>query len=227
MICLSALAQVQPEEDTVQRYATMQLNPIQRDWKPSMIRVGYDLSRVAMTAFTAYNQSQKAWLEIDTHNLFLVGEYGFDKYTRSKEYEYSNEGSYWKLGIDANLIRYDLKRNVLSMGFRYCQSTYSDELTFVRNSDFFGDTEKTVENTSLKSQWLEYVVGLKIRMWKELFLGYSFHLKFAKHVDGEGILFPYDIPGYGLAERRTEFAFHYHVYWTIPFRDKLIPENPR
>lgn len=196
-------------------------------WKPSLLRIGYDLARPSSSIFDPNDFSQEVSAEIDLHSFFLVSEIGFSTLNQPGP-GYEADGFYYRVGFDANLIPYDKLRNVISFSFRYAGSAFNHSLSTVVPNDF-GEDQVSISERGLSSWWLEGGLAMKVNVWKNLFIGYGFRLRFANNFNGADELLPAEIPGYGRVfndgrdKRGSVVGFHYSLFWTIPFWDKPVP----
>jgi hypothetical protein len=70
----------------------------------------------------------------------------------------------------------------------------------------------------MSAKWGELTVGLRVKIWKEFWMGYTARMKFFPTIGNAGEIQTYDVPGYGLAAKRTYYGFNYQVFWRIPFK---------
>ena len=191
------------------------------------MRFGYDVSRLALTIATPNRFAQQVSVETDLNNLFLVADFGYDNRDVSAA-GYNSRGAYFRIGVDANLIRYDKNRNAITFGLRYGRSRFQHSLQ-TEISDVFGTRSISIEEKGLNSDWLEAGIGLKIRLSKHFQMGYTVVGRFMQNFRNSDELLPFHIPGFGRAftEGREKIGFsvgfQYNLFWTIPFREKPIP----
>ncbi|MDW3196251.1 MAG: DUF6048 family protein [Cytophagales bacterium] len=196
-------------------------------WKPSFVRIGYDISRPGISLFSPGRFSQEGSIEIDFKDLFLVSEFGYEESSQSTP-GYSNSGFYYRVGVDANMIRYDQSKNVITFGLRYASANFQHEFNTTFTDDF-GTRDINEKETGVTASWFEVLMGMKVRVWRQLFMGYGFRLKFANSVKEDGAILPFEMPGYGRVfndgreKRGLVLGFHYAFYWTIKLRDKPVP----
>ena len=193
------------------------------DWNPSLVRFGGDIASLATTMLDNNRAVAEGMAEIDFGNWFLVGEIGRESILRGESFSYDSKGNFWRVGADVNMIPFSPDRHVFSVGFRYGQSTFNETLIDPLQSF-------STSNLNLKASWLELTGGLRMRMWKQLYMGYQVRLRgFKRLSDEETMLQTFDIPGFGrnkrtgTSVRNNAFGFNYYIYWTIPFREKKIP----
>jgi hypothetical protein len=211
-----SLAQVAPD--------TASFQPKEKvDWKPSLIRVGYDLGSTALTLTSSTHQRQELMAEVDFGNWFVVGEVGAHSINRGDGYDYSSVGNYWRVGLDKNLTPKLPGRHIVSVGFRYASSGFDEALDYAGYS---------FRNANMTASWVEITSGIRMKLWKQLYLGYQLRLRGFKRLSSEsGELETFDVPGFGRNKRSGNtvrsggVGFSYYIYWTIPFREKeLVPE---
>ena len=94
-------------------------------------------------------------------------EAGFQDFTRSgafgqtdanrisSDYNYTNSGSFFRLGPEVNLIKINPLGGAFTFGFRYARSSFSDRLDFSRNDLLFGDNGYSYQNDNANLAWLE------------------------------------------------------------------------
>ncbi len=200
-------------------------------WKPSYLRIGYDVSRTVSSITSPRDFTQEVSAEIDFHSLFLVAEVGFASNEKPTP-GYDAQGIYYRVGIDANLIPYDKLRSAILFSVRYAGANFQQSLATTIN-DSFGERAISVNEKNLRSSWLEAGLGMKVQVMQNLFIGYSFRLRFANRLNGHSQLLPAEVPGFGRTfndgreKRGLGVGFHYGFFWRIPFWDKPVPVKKR
>lgn len=195
------------------------------DWAPSAIRVGTEITG---PVFGLFDNDLSAWevtADMDFHKYFLVLDYGYEQRIREGEqFRFETSGNYWRAGIDMNFLTSDPSRSVLFFGLRYARSSFSGDLTFITSDTLvFGDGNINYTFTDYTAQWGEAVVGLKVQVFNNFYLGMTGRFKFAISIDGELAVSAYEVPGFGIADDNSSFGLDYYVYYRIPWRNKPIP----
>ena len=72
----------------------------------------------------------------------------------------------------------------------------------------FTNEERSISNSSLTTNWGELVTGLKVKIWKVLWLGYTARFRFGADNFERNELIPHYIPGYGRADKTVSWAFN-------------------
>jgi len=199
----------------------------QNKFVPTSIRFGTELALLGITAFNSDRSAFEFTTDIDFHKYYLSFDYGYaDRIRNESKYIYQSTGNYFRIGPDINFLYYDKRSSVLFLGVRYARSNYDDKLTFLREDPSYGTLTIERENNDLEASWVELLIGLKVRIWKELYMGYNLRFKFSRSFEVDN-LFPFDIPGYGSAEDRSRFDLNYYIYYKIKWKEKPIPPKPR
>ena len=102
-----------------------------------------------------------------------------NKTTLDDQLNFTTKGSYFKIGFDYNAYENWLDmENMVYVGMRYGVSTFSqtlNEYTIYNRTNYF--PENTVisgqKMDNLNSQWLEFVLGVKAKIFNNFFLGFS------------------------------------------------------
>jgi len=108
-------------------------------------------------------------------------------------------------------------------GVRLAKAFYDDRVTFTIIDNNYGEISQFRRNFGLVAKWVEFTAGIKVRMWKNLYLGYTGRLKFSKDLKGDEAIRPFDIPGYGKSGKRSLFGINYYITYLIRWKDKPLP----
>lgn len=203
---------------------------IPRDWKPSMLKINYDMVPAFSSVFGAERTGQAFQASIDFDQFFFTAEYGQESTRRGETFDYQSDGTYFSFGPEVNFLRLNTEGHGIIFGLRYGHAEFSDQLSFTRDSTYFGGPDPqliTNGNPNLKANWMEMTLGLSAKVWKNLYMGYTVRYKVLRQVKGIGEMAPYDVTGFGLYEDNTGVRFNYYIGWAIQFREKyeeLLPE---
>ena len=189
-----------------------------RSFQPSGIRVGVETIGLIKSFTGAKAGGKELFADIDFGRYLVAVEAGesFRNLT-IKDGTYSNEGKYLRLGVDVNFLKKDPDRNMFFLGFRYGRAVYGEKLDYLYNTGI-GAVNMDVEQKQLKSGWLELTTGLRVRVVKFFWMGYTARLKFGSSVPDESPIAPYEIPGYGLTFKKPWWGFSYYLMFRIPFK---------
>jgi hypothetical protein len=212
ILLLVSFAASAQKRDTVTQ-DSVKLKP---DFRPTGLRFGTDV--VAIIKSTT-DKTFNVWEingDIDFYRYYLAVDYGYwaRDYT-AYDAQYSNDGTYWRVGADVNFLKKDPDKNMFFFGLRYGSSVFSEKMLIQKIDPVWGDISTTLTNSNVHAQWFEVTTGLKVKMLKMIWLGYTVRLKFA--LDN---MMPSDVPGYGRADASSYWGFNYHIFIRIPVRKK-------
>lgn len=194
----------------------------QSQYFPTAVRVGTDVLGLGQTIFGDSRQRIEANGDLAIDKYFLALDMGIDNLDLQKEtFSYSSEGYYFRTGIDVNFMPEDEDHNAIFFGVRYARSYFKDNLQWQAESGYYPISAIESGNEKLRGGWAELVGGMKVNVWKNLFVGYTVRFKFIRSVKGEGNLIPYEMPGYGPYESKNRIGFNYQVHWRIPFKSRM------
>jgi hypothetical protein len=197
-------------------------------YAPSAVRVGGDPGMLLYRLFSEKRSFFEAEGDIDIDRFFLVADWGLSGVTiEEPTYKYENDGTYRRFGIDINFMHDDPNLNVAFFGIRHGHSNFSDKLDYktqaVIQSDIkWPNTTETTSNDWVRANWLELNTGLKIRVVKQLYMGFTVRYKLFLALKGTEDLRPYYIPGFGKNIGTSAAGFNYYISYRLPFRKKII-----
>ena len=181
------------------------------------LHVGFDLIGGAKTVL----QDNLDWLNftagLDIYKYSLTVEYGQERRLfESGTSQYEAEGSYFRAGPDVNFLFRDPDRSALFLGLRYAFNTFSDNLTYQLDDPVWGQGQEMLTNTDLKADWFELVAGMRVKLFRAVWMGYTGRYKFAVDTFEDQALIPQHIPGYGRADLRSTWEFNYWLMIRLP-----------
>ena len=203
--------------------ATKKIPKPKKDFSPTGIRVGTDLIDLGKTFSGKTFQGWEVNGDIDLANYYLTADIGsWSKDVLLSNGEYSNGGNYFRIGADINLLGKDPDKNMFFFGFRYGRSMFHESLTYTATSSpptLFPPATYQVSNGSVSGGWAELTSGLRVKIWKSLWMGYTARLKFAPGTKGnDPSLATYDMPGYGIISNKPWWGFNYQVFWRFAWK---------
>jgi hypothetical protein len=159
---------------------------------------------------------------------YIFAEAGYENIDfKNKHYNYSSNGSFFKLGMEYDLLKMKKKvvgRNdnlLLGAFYGYALQQHSAPNYLIRN-DYWDDYHGTFGNNTVNSHWLEISLGPRAEMFKNFFLSWSLHILFTVYQDKNGIMLPYLIPGYGNGNNKVNATFSYNIEYLIPWKKEKI-----
>lgn len=202
---------------------------------PTGLRVGTDMiSLVRSQLYDDFN----AWevsADVDVHRYIVSVDFGSWRRNFSADSAgsysstYRNDGHYWRIGIDANFLTRDPERNAFFLGLRHGQASYSEYMSVMATDTIWGPRARDYVSTGVKARWFELTAGLKVKMWKFIWMGYTGSLKLGLKTDENAPILSHDVPGYGRTDKDTGWGFTYQIFFRIPFRpvQSILPPKKK
>jgi len=209
------------------------------------IRFGVDLSR-PITKWLGEGYSGIEFVGDYRFNqkLYIAGEFGREKKTKQEDlYNFTTTGSYIKVGVDYNTYaNWYGEQNSIFIGGRYAFGTFNHILNsyqifdadrYWNPADFPLGSIEAKEFNGLNASWLEAVVGVKVELFANIYLGGSARIGFLisqKRPENFGNLF---IPGFNKVTDGAKFGvgYNYSLTYFLPLykkakKPKKIKEEP-
>jgi hypothetical protein len=216
---LAGLASAQTNRDTVST------DTVRNRYLPTAIRVGTDVIALIKSNIQDDFKGWEVNGDVDFFRYHLAFDYGKSAQTyRTDSADYDNDGRYWRAGVDVNFLLKDPERNIFFIGFRYGQSNFSEQMTIRSIDPVWGALTRDYNNPDVTSHWTELTTGIKVKIYKFIWLGYTARFKFGLKNSGDVEMLPHDVPGYGRTNKETTWGFNYQIILRIPVRKQ--PEGP-
>jgi hypothetical protein len=158
---------------------------------------------------------------------FLAAELGYLENTDHEDFfDFTTNGSYIKVGADFNAYKNWIgMENIIVVGLRYSFSTFNQTVNqYTVNATPFLPEKNITDSTkydNLNAQWAEFVLGMKVEVLHNVFLGFFFRgnvLISSKQPDNFKNLF---IPGFNKVYLNDNgFSFNYTISYLIPLYRK-------
>lgn len=204
------------------------------------LRVGVDLSRPTLS----FLKDNYTGLELVgdfrlTDRWWLAAELGNEE-RRQEEilgesllYSYTTSGSYLKAGADYNTYtNWFGMRNQIHVGGRLAFSTFSQNLEnfrffdsnrFFSPDEFVLGSEEPQEFSGLNATWLEFVVGMKAEIFKNIYVGISARLgHLVTNTEDENFRNLW-IPGFNKVTENAQWGvgYNYTLSYFLPLYKKV------
>lgn len=194
---------------------------IRSKYWPTGVRLGTDIFAIGRGFADVSLNGWEVNADVDLYRYYLAVDYGsWARALQSDTGNYSNNGNYWRAGVDVNFLLKDPDRNMFFIGARFGHSTFSEQLDVVTIDPVWGTQQGTYTNTNVNARWLELTSGLRVKMWKMIWMGYTIRYKFGLSHDATQAMEPHDVPGYGRTDKEAYWGFNYVVLVRIPFKNE-------
>lgn len=198
------------------------------------LRVGVDLSKILLSTLDEnYTGLELVGDYRLKQNLYIAAELGNEKLTKQEDlYNFTTSGSYLKLGVDYNVYEnWFGMNNLIHVGGRYAFSTFGNTLNnyqifstnrYFENEQFAFGSDVAEEFSGLNASWIEAVIGTKVELFSNLYLGASVRLGILI-TNKEDNRFPnLWIPGFNKVTDNSRFgaSYNYTISYFIPLYKK-------
>lgn len=193
---------------------------VKPSYLPTGVRLGTDLISLVRPSFDDSFNGWEVNADVDFYRYYLAVDYGHweRNWISEGQAAYSNNGNYWRVGADVNFLKKDPDRNMFFLGLRYARSRFSDQMAVTSEDPVFGSSTELVGNQNVPASWVELTTGLRVKIWKIFWLGYTARLKFGLNMPDTPDMAPSDVPGYGRADKESYWGFNYQLFIRIPTR---------
>jgi hypothetical protein len=200
--------------------------------------VDFDLGEPFLHVVNSNRFGMNASVQADfLHTFFPVFEMGYSTYEGASylieqpgNYSYQVNGTYYKIGVDFNILSKDYTKKVIALGYlgiRYCISPFDYRIENLPVNDFYWSETPDYKNPQLfdsegssTGQWAEFAAGVKTPIYKNFCLGVSLRFKqflsIKEKREGNKTVRSSYTPGYGEKENDT-WGFRYTISYFFPF----------
>ncbi|HEY0739980.1 MAG TPA: DUF6048 family protein [Chryseosolibacter sp.] len=222
LICFALAGFAQPRDSAV-----LQLDTVKNRFLPTGIRIGTDVIAIVKSNIQDDFTGWEVNADVDFNRYYLNFDYGtWGRNFATDSAAYKNDGTYWRVGVDVNFLLKDIDRNLFFIGLRYGRASYNEQMLIVSDDDIWGVYSNSYINPAATARWLELTSGIKVKIYKFIWLGYTVRFKFGLKGKGQDQMISHDIPGYGRTDKETAWGFNYQLMFRIPFRP-LPPLPPQ
>ena len=205
---------------------TIAIDTVKNKYLPTGVKIGFDAIAYTKSRFQKNFDAWEVTGDVDFHRYYLTFEYGGSaRNLHADSTSYANDGSYWRVGIDVNFLTKDPDQNVFFLGARYGRSRYGESMSVVTYDPIWGYLSDNYYHSGVTASWVELTAGLRVKIWKLFWLGYTGRLKFGLSTAGSPEMLSHDVPGFGRTDKETTWGFNYYVMIRLPLR-KAPPPPP-
>ncbi len=199
------------------------------------LRLGVDLSKASLSFFDkSYNGLEIVGDYRISSRWYLAAEIGYEEEITFEDFTTSSaKGNYIRVGANYNTYNNWLDmNNEIYVGGRYGVALFDHTLESYNPNVTTGDVNipiyfpstpvnTPVTETGLTAQWLEFVFGIKVETFKNLFIGFSGSFKIATAIEDQLGFKTLYAPGFNeILNSSTGFGYNYTLTYLIPFVNK-------
>lgn len=200
--------------------------------------IGYDLLGPIYKAYSDDYLSNEIMIDFNLKNrYFPVIELGYGSSDKWSDHgiNYKAKAPYVRIGADYNFLYKKQEKNYLTLGLRYAMSKFDYELSNLTLEDgIWGDNisnlgiyddvwpgSMDLSKTKVASsmQWLEFVVGVRAAIFKNIYMGWSVRMKYKISSKKSDVGNPWYVPGYGIY-KDSRFGITYSIIYRLPGKKK-------
>lgn len=195
------------------------------------LRIGIDISKPIRSFLEDDYQGLELLADFRiSHNVYIAGALGNEeKTTQEDNYNFTTSGSYLKVGLDWNTYEnwYGME-NIINLGFRVGASTFSQTLNsyqIYNTNQYWEEIQSGItgedmlgEYSGLNALWAEIVVGIKVELFRNVFMGASVNLNYLINNTEAGNFPNLFIPGFNKVTDGSKFGvgYNYSISYLIP-----------
>jgi hypothetical protein len=133
---------------------------------------------------------------------------------------YKGDALFYRAGMDFNLLKSKSENpvynNLFLFGVRLGYTYFDYELQNISFADNFWGTNitKSLNGTS-SNFWFEIAAGVRVELYKNLYIGWTVRIKNMLTKPDEGTFKPWYVPGYGIDGDTSVWGFNYVVGYKI------------
>ena len=195
------------------------------------LRIGIDISKPIRSFLEDDYQGLELLADFRiSHNVYIAGALGNEeKTTQEDNYNFTTSGSYLKVGLDWNTYEnwYGME-NIINLGFRVGASTFSQTLNsyqIYNTNQYWEEIQSGItgedmlgEYSGLNAIWAEIVLGIKVELFRNVFMGASVNLNYLINNTEAGNFPNLFIPGFNKVTDGSKFGvgYNYSISYLIP-----------
>ena len=197
---------------------------------PGGLRIGLDISRFVVMAFQPYRTDITVQADFQLNKqLYGAIEIGYNRTAHSDTlYNYKGSGQYVTLGVDYDFLKKKEpgEKTMVFGGLRYgfARNTYEVPYYIMRNTYWNSKIEASYPKTSITAHWVELVLGIRVEVLKNFFMGWGVREKIMISNNASKEFPPIIIPGFGSGTKNSQFDVTYSLSYFIPLYKVKIHE---
>lgn len=195
------------------------------------LRLGGDVGKIVRSFFDDQYKGFEIMGDFRLNSkLYVSGELGFEEQITKNTYlDITSTGSYFKGGIDYNTYENWLDMdNMIYFGFRLGASAFKhdlNEFTIYSTNQYWAPQLASTDNRgfeNLNAFWSEVILGMKVELLKNIFLGANVQLKLLLNESSPSNFENVYIPGFGKTYDSSNIGagYSYFLSYRIPLYQK-------
>ncbi|HEX2969558.1 MAG TPA: DUF6048 family protein [Bacteroidales bacterium] len=200
---------------------------------PLKVRIAAEVSGPIQYFFDKNILITEGNISVDIHekkSLFAGAGYVDYNYSQEK-YDYTVKGSFFKAGMDFNLMgpKKSQGKFFTGIGLHYGISSYRAEVPLFRTENQWGPVEASVPPTSGIAHFFEATPSVRAELFRNVSIGWNINIRVLLKNNTDSDLKMVYLPGFGDTSKKVRTGLGYFLTWNIPFRTKrviILPPPP-
>lgn len=200
------------------------------------VNVGVDLWGLGGKLFGSDFMSSEVSVDVDLkHRFFPVMElgYGSTDSWNEKGTHYKSSAPYVRIGMDYNSLFRKAHGHQLRLGLRYATSSFKYDIDAMGVDDpiygggmgnpnlgdevWGGSVPFHHKGMKGSMQWLEFCVGIRAQIWKQVSMGWAMRFKFKTSASTDTYGNPWYVPGFGQYGSNS-LGITYTIVYKLPIK---------
>jgi opacity protein-like surface antigen len=187
------------------------------------VKIGLEVSGPAIYYTDKNILSAEGYVSVDLNekrSAFLALGYLNYKYSQYN-YDYLNNGSFLKIGMDFNLLKANKSQGkyFAGIGLRYGLSHFNSETPYYEQTNYWGTTSSSLPEKSYWGHFLEVAPGVRAEIFKNFSVGWTISIRKIIFTNTGKDLKPVYFPGYGDGSKSITAGMSYYLVWNIPYKN--------
>lgn len=194
------------------------------------LMLGVDLYNPVANLFGQKYGNYEASLELNLYNRFFpIWEIGIGRANnRPEDMNFTYVGKpalFNRIGLNYNFQYNNDGPGYFYIGLRYGFSSFKYDVTNITlESPYWGTTyNESIVGQSSNAQWIEALGGIRVRLYKDLMMGWTVRYKWLLKNQTNEFSTPWFIPGYG--NKGSVLGITYSIYYKFPLKKKKTTDS--
>jgi hypothetical protein len=197
---------------------------------PLKIRTGIEVSGPALYFSNKDILNAEGYVSADLNagTSFLIGggylDYSYSQYN----YDYRNNGFFFRTGFDFNLMKPKKAQGkyFTGIGIHYGLSSYTSEVVSFNTENYWGPVTSSVGSRSSLAHYAELTPGVRAEIFKNVSIGWSINIRMLISSGSGKDITPLYLPGFGNGAKRVSTGLSYYLTWNIPYKRIRVIQKP-
>lgn len=206
------------------------VKPVAKDTKEEVEEVPFyngtsvsvDLYGVGSKLFGGDFLSSEVAVEVDLKHIFFpIVEVGYGTTSTTDDtydIHYKSSAPYARIGVNFNTMWKKKSNSYIYAGLRYGFTSFKYDVQSppLEDAIWGGEVPFAQDGVSSRSQWLEFLVGVKAEIFKNFQMGWSVRYKSRLNAKESLYSTPWYIPGFG-SNKSSTIGVTYNLIYQLPF----------